>query len=662
MNQHTAHSRIERLRQQIHDYNRAYYIDDTSIPDESYDLLVEELKSLETTFPLLQTPSSPTTKLIGTPLPAFPTHTHQIPMLSLGNVYSVDELLSWAESAKKILGTEDIEYSCELKFDGLAVSILYEKGELVKGVTRGDGATGDVITPNIRTIESLPFRLPEALSLEVRGEIYYSKVNFEKLNQRRTALDEPSFKNPRNAAAGSIRLLDSSEVRRRHLDIFIYSMVEGPMESGHFQNLEKLKALGFPVSDEIRKYETMAEVVAYCQKWEHEKEQLPYDVDGIVIKINRLHHQKQLGFTAKSPRWAAAFKFTAEQAVTRLLEVEVGVGRTGVLTPVAILEPVELNATLVSRATLHNYDQVARLDLHIGDEVTLEKGGEIIPKVVAVNKDVRSKEAKSIQAPALCPSCGNAVAQNPGEVDWRCPNLQCPAQQLENILHFVSRKAMDIDTIGPALIEQLLSRQLIRDASDLYLLKHGDLSALDRMGDKSADNVLEGIKRSKNCRLSRFIYALGIRNVGEKSAKLIARHFETLENLMQASSEALNQIDEIGPIIAKSVSEYFRNHENQSLIKRFLEVGIALEGEPQTVQTASAIAGKTIVITGTLSESRDIWKARLEAGGAFITSTVSKKTDFLLAGENAGSKLAKAEKLNVSVIDEATVQEWLQSE
>lgn len=662
MDQQTAQSQIESLRQQIQTHNHAYYVGGSTIADEVYDQLVAELKSLEIAFPLLQTPSSPTTKLIGTPLPAFPSHTHQTPMLSLGNVYSVDELKSWGDSVKKLLETEEVEYSCELKFDGLAVSVLYENGELVKGVTRGDGTTGDEITSNIKTIENLPFRLPEPLTLEVRGEIYYAKVNFEKLNQHREALGDPLFKNPRNAAAGSLRLLDSSEVRRRHLDIFIYSMVAGALEKEQFQNLEKLRSLGFPVSQHIRKYSSMTEVVAYCQKWEHEKEQLPYDVDGIVIKINNLHQQAQLGATAKSPRWATAFKFTAEQATTRLLEVEVGVGRTGVLTPVAILEPVELNATIVSRATLHNYDQVARLDLHIGDEVVLEKGGEIIPKVVAVNKNARGKDTKSIQPPMACPSCGTLVSQTPGEVDWRCLNLQCPAQQLENILHFVSRKAMDIETIGPALIEQLLNRQFIRNVADLYRLKHEDLSSLERMGDKSAGNVLEGVERSKNSRLSRFIYALGIRNVGEKSAKLIARHFGTLENLMQASSESLNQIDEIGPIIAASVHDYFRQPDNQILIQQCLESGLVLEPEIQPSQSSFALAGKTIVLTGTLSQPREIWKERLEERGAFITNSVSKKTDYLLAGENAGSKLVKAQKLNISIIDEALAQQWLESE
>ena len=660
MDQQTTQSRIEVLRQQLHAHTRTYYTGESTISDEAYDQLMAALTALEITFPELQDPSSPTIKVIGTPLPAFPSHRHQIPMLSLGNVYSVEELRSWADSVSRILGTDEVEYSCELKFDGLAVSILYENGELIKGVTRGDGTTGVDITPNIRTIENLPLSLSEPLTVEVRGEIYYSGANFEKLNQRRQKLGEPLFKNPRNAAAGSLRMLDSSEVRRRHLDIFIYAMVSGPLENGHFQNLEKLRSLGFPVNTEIRKYQSMSDVEAYCQKWEHEKEQLPYNVDGIVIKVNDLRLQAQLGTTTKSPRWASAFKFTAEQAITRLLEVEVGVGRTGVLTPVAILEPVELNETIVSRATLHNYDQVARLDLHLGDQVVLEKGGEIIPKVVAVNKSARGKEAQAIQPPTACPSCHTLILQIPGKIDWRCPNTQCPAQQLENILHFVSRKAMDIDTIGPALIEQLLKHQLIRNAADLYGLNQEHLSELERMGEKSAHNVLAEIERSKSSRLSRFIYALGIRNVGEKSAKLLAHHFNTLDHLMKASHEELNKIDEIGSIIANSVHAYFQHPENQALIQQCLEYGIVLEPEIPPVPTASRIAGKTIVITGTLSQSREIWKERLEENGAFVTNSVSQKTDYLLAGENAGSKLTKAQKLNVSIIDEATVQKWLE--
>ncbi len=661
MNQQAAQLRIEELCQQIHAHNSAYYTRIPTISDKDYDQLVTELKSLENAFPSLRNVASPTTKILGTPLSAFSSYPHQVPMLSLSNVYSFDELQSWAVSVEKLLDTQEVEYTCELKIDGLAISVLYEDGKLVRGVTRGDGIAGDDITQNIKTIENLPLQLSNPLSMEVRGEVYYSKMNFQKLNQRRQAMEEPLFKNPRNAAAGSLRLLDSTEVRRRNLDIFVYSLVSGSLEAGHFQGLEKLRQLGFPINPETRKYQALAEVMEFCQSWEQKKEQLPYEVDGVVIKINTLQQQNKLGATAKSPRWAIAFKFVAEQAFSRLLEVEIGVGRTGVLTPVAILEPVELNSTVVSRATLHNYDQVARLDLHIGDLVTLEKGGEIIPKVVAVDKEVRPRDAVRIEPPVACPSCNTLAIQIPGEVDWRCPNPQCKSQQLERILHFVSRKAMNIETIGPALVEQLLDKGLLHNVADLFRLKHEDLSQLDRMGDKSADNVLTGLEQSKNCQLYRFIYALGIRNVGEKSAKLLARHFQTLENLMNASIEKLHEIDEIGPIIAKSVYDFSRQPENQEIIQQCLNHGIVLQQETPPITDASPLSGKTIVITGTLSLSREIWKERLESVGAIVTNSVSKKTDYLLAGENAGSKLAKANKLNIPTVDENTIQQWINS-
>ena len=664
MDLQSAQVRLHILRQEIHNYNRAYYTGDALVSDEDYDLLTSELKSLEQRFPILKDPVSPTTKIFWAPLSAFVSHSHQFPMLSLNNVYSLEELQSWAESASKLLHTDEIEYTCELKIDGLAVSILYENGKLVKAVTRGDGISGDDVTPNIKTIESLPLVLPEPLTTEVRGEIYYSHANFEKLNLRRQSEGEALFKNPRNAAAGTLRMLDSSEVRRRRLDVFIYAMMSGPLEKEHFRNMQKLRVLGLPVNSETEHCQSLTEVIAYCQKWENKKKQLPYEIDGVVIKIDSLFQQAQLGATAKSPRWEVAFKFTAEQAQTRLLDVEVGVGRTGVLTPVAILEPVELKGTLVSRATLHNYDQIARLDLHIQDQVVLEKGGEIIPKIVAVDKNVRGSDVRPIQPPLLCPSCKTEVIQLSGEVDWRCPNSLCPAQQMETILHFVSRKAMDIETIGPALVEQMLNQQLIRNVADLYQLRQQDLSQLERMGEKSARNVLTSIEQSKNIRLSRFIYALGIRNVGEKSAKLLARHFGTLKALQTASEEELSEIDEIGPIIAQNVLEYFQVPDNQAILEQCLANGIVLEPEIPLLHhpapaEPSKLVGKTLVITGTLSESRDVWKERLELHGAFVTSSLSQKTDFLLAGENAGSKLAKAQKLNIAVIDETTVSNWM---
>ncbi len=666
MDLHTAQTRLRFLRQEIHTCDRAYFKGDALVSDKDYDLLTCELKLLENRFPTLEDPASPTTRIFRAPLSAFAPHTHQFPMLSLSNVYSVEELQSWAENVGKLLNTDKIEYTCELKIDGLAISLLYEEGKLVKGVTRGDGITGDDVTPNIKTIESLPLELPEPLTLEVRGEIYFSSANFDKLNLRRRTKGEALFKNPRNAASGTLRMVDSSEVRKRQLDIFIYAMMSGPLEKEHFRNLQKLRAFELPVNSETQHCRSLAEVVDYCRKWENKKEQLPYDIDGVVIKIDSLPQQTRLGVTAKSPRWEVAFKFVTEQAQTRLLDVQVGVGRTGVLTPVAILEPVELNGTLVSRATLHNYNQIARLNLHIQDQVVLEKGGEIIPKVVAVDITERGVGVRPVLPPLVCPSCQAKVIQLSGEVDWRCPNSHCPAQQLERILHFVSRKAMDIDAVGPVLVEQMLNQQLIHNVADLYRLRHEELSQLERMGDKSARKVLTSIERSKNIRLSRFIYSLGIRNVGEKAARLLARRFGTLDALLEASLEESSEIDEIGPIIAQNILEYFQDRENLTIIEQCLANGIVIEPEIPAPKfrlqqpESSRLIGKTVVITGTLSESREVWKERLEQHGAFVTNSLSRKTDYLLRGENAGSKLVKAQKLDIAVIDETTVANWIE--
>lgn len=657
----TIKTRIEKLRQIIHQHNFHYYTGTPTIDDEGYDQLVRDLLDLERLHPELRTLSSPTTKIIGTPLSAFPTRPHQTPMLSLGNIYSLTELRDWDKGIKKTLANNQVDYVCELKIDGLAVSVLYENGKMIAGVTRGDGYAGDEITPNIKTISHLPIDLAEDVSLEVRGEVYLSRQSFERLNAYRQSKGEPLFKNPRNAAAGTLRMLDSAEVRKRGLSMFVYMVPTGFQSKKHYQNLEKLRALGFPVNPNTKHYSSFEEVIDYCKHWEKHKDNLPYDIDGIVIKVNSLDAQEQLGSTAKSPRWAAAFKFTAEQAISIVKDVEIGVGRTGVLTPVAILDPVELNGTIVSRATLHNYDQVERLDLHIGDQVTIEKGGEIIPKIVGVDKKARIARAVRIEPPIACTVCNSLAIHIPGEVDWRCPNPMCAAQQREKILHFVSRKAMDIETIGTALVEQMLNHNLIKDVADLYVLTHEELVGLERMGDKSARNVLDGLERSKNCKLSRFIYALGIHHVGEKTAKIMSRHFGSLEAILSAKTEELENIDEIGPKISYSVLEFFLDKDNRNIIQKCLDRGI--NPKPDVVVSAkdSPLYGKTVVLTGSLSEPRNIWKSRLEQAGAAVTGSVSKKTDYVLAGENAGSKLKKANELDVTVIDEQTARNWLEN-
>lgn len=656
-------ARIQELSALIHQHNYSYYCggsaDDQgkSCKDETYDALVLELKELENQCPEMRTEDSPTRKIKGEPHSSFPSRKHLVPMLSLGNVYSLEELKSWDATVKKMLGGQSPEYVCELKIDGVAVSAIYRNGVLSAGVTRGDGSEGEEITPNIKTISCLPLTLKDERDLEVRGEVYLPRENFDALNQQRLNSAEPLFKNPRNAAAGSLRLLDSTETSRRQLAVFIYTIAEGIPHEMHAVNLDFLRQHEFPLNPETKLVSSIEDVLEFCRYWEEHKEELPYDIDGIVLKVNSLKQQKQLGFTAKSPRWATAFKFTAEQAATVLRSIEVGVGRTGILTPVAILDPVELNGTTVSRATLHNYDQVERFNLHLGDHVTLEKGGEIIPKIVAVDPTLRSVEALKIEPPSACPVCGTLALRPEGEVEWRCPNPECPAQQKELILHFVSRRAMDIDTIGPALIEQLLTKKLLRSAADLYLLRHEDLSGLERMGDKSAENVLSGIEKSKKCELGQFVHALGIANVGEKTARILALHFGTLEKLISATPEELEKIEEIGPVIAQSIFDFFQHEEQRQLIADFLERGVDPAEEKILEITDSPFSGKIVVLTGTLSEPRDVWKKRLILAGANVTGSVSKNTDFVLAGENAGSKLDKAEKLEVSVIDEATALE-----
>ena len=650
--------RINQLSTLIHEYNHSYYCGISSdfqgkiCKDDIYDALVLELKSLENQFPEFRSEDSPTMQIKGEPNLSFPSRKHIVPMLSLGNVYSLDELKIWDTGVKKLLGGQCPEYVCELKIDGVAISAIYRKGILNAGVTRGDGSVGEEISPNIKTIACLPLRLKDEIDLEVRGEVYLSRKNFDTLNQLRLNSGDPLFKNPRNAAAGSLRLLDSTETRRRHLEVFIYTIADGIPYETHGRNLEFLSQQEFPLNPETKMVGSIEEVLEYCRYWEERKAELLYDIDGIVIKVNSLKHQKQLGFTARSPRWATSFKFTAEQAATVLRSIEVGVGRTGILTPVAILDPVELNGTTVSRATLHNYDQVERFDLHYDDHVTLEKGGEIIPKIVAVQTTLRSADALKIEPPLDCPACRTLAVSLEGDVEWRCPNPQCAAQQKEQILHFVSRRAMDIDTIGPALIEQLLAKKLIRNAADLYLLTHEDLSRLERMGDKSAENVLIGIEKSKQCDLGQFVHALGIANVGEKTARILSLHFGSLEKLMLGSRDEFERIEEIGPVIAESIFNFFQQAEQHQVIANFLERGVVPAEEIIQEITDSPFSGKIVVLTGTLSEPRDVWKKRLIQVGANVTGSVSKNTDFVLAGENAGSKLEKAEKLKVLVIDE----------
>ena len=659
----SSHSLIlERLRELsllIHQYNYFYYCVDSSenngkkCSDEHYDALVKELKILESQYPNFKLQDSPNLNIKGKIKTRIASRKHSIPMLSLGNAYSFEDIKNWDESVQKQLGGLKHEYVCELKIDGVAVSIIYTNGILKAGVTRGDGSEGEEITTNLKTINFLPLEIKNQKNLEVRGEVYLQQKNFDILNHHRLKSGEPLFKNPRNAAAGSIRLLDSTETHRRKLDIFIYTIVVGSPNDTHFDNIEFLRRHEFPVNPETKKCNSIDEVLEFCSHWEEHKYELPYDIDGVVIKVNSLRQQRQLGFTSKTPRWAIAFKFNSEQANSILREIEVGVGRTGILTPVAILDPVELNKTTVSRATLHNYDQVDRLNLHIGDHVILEKGGEIIPKIVAVNTKFRDKNAQKVEPPLKCPSCNTPTFRMSGDIELSCKNFDCLSQKREQILHFVSRKAMDIDAVGPALIDQLLRKNILKTTSDLYLLKHDDLVRLDRMGNKSTANVLSSIEKSKDCDLSQFVHAIGIANVGEKTARILAQHFGSLKVLMSSKLEELGNIEEIGPVIAKSIIEFFQNPRKLKLIDEFLEHGVSPRDEETQEILDSPFFGKNMVLTGTLSEPRDVWKRKLMRIGANVNNNVSKKTDIVVVGENAGSKLNKAEKLGISVIDES---------
>ena len=652
--------RVLELSCLIHQYNASYYTEVAEVSDESYDLQVQELHELELLHPEYCLEDSPLLQLVENLQDALVSIPHAEPMLSLGKKHTLDSLRQWDISNKKLIANENLEYVCELKIDGLAVSLVYEDGAFVRAVTRGNGRVGDDVTANLKTLLAVPMRLPVSEPLEVRGEVYMPRSEFERLNKRRIAQGGTAFKNPRNAAAGTLRMLDASEVARRKLSFFSYSQVAGHSHSTHAKNLAALAQFGFPTNDNTKVVNSIEGAIEFCSHWEAQRHTLAYEVDGVVIKVNDLNLQTRLGNTEKSPRWAMAFKFKAEQVTSIVRSIEIGVGRTGVLTPIALLDPVELNETTVARATLHNYDQVGRLGLHLGDKVVLEKGGEIIPKIVAVLPQQRSLDAVKVTPPENCPSCDVPAVQLEGDIEWRCANLQCPAQFSEQVLHFVSRNAMDIETIGPAFVEQLIEQKMLSNISDLYHLKHEELTVLERMGDKSAAKILKGLEDSKKPALSHFIFALGIHHVGQKTARLFARHFGTLEALQEANVEDLIALDDVGPAIAESCHQFFQDAQNQELLRCLFEAGVApIPEEVVLVPIESAFLKKTVVLTGTLSEPRSVWKQRLEDAGAKITGSVSKKTDYVLSGANPGSKVQKAQKIGVSVIDENTAKEWL---
>lgn len=648
------------LRDRLDYHSHRYYVlDAPEITDAEFDGLMRQLQAVEAAYPELVSADSPTQRVGGAPAEGFGRVAHLQPLFSLSNALSLDELKAFDARVKGGLGADQVDYVVELKIDGLAINLLYEGGRLVRAATRGDGVYGEDVTANVRTIRALPLALrgdyPDRI--EVRGEVYLPRREFERINRGREAADEALFANPRNAAAGSLRQLDPRITAERALDLFVYGVGvrEGGRElASHAGTLEYLAGLGFKTNPHYRVFPSIEEVAAYCESWADKRADLAYDIDGLVVKVNSLADQAALGFTAKDPRWAIAYKFPAEQAVTTVEDIIVGVGRTGVLTPTAILRPVRLAGTTVSRATLHNEDYIRDKDVHIGDTVLVHKAGEIIPEVVAVLAERRTGAEKEFFLPTECPECGSPVVRQPGEAAHKCTNPHCPAILREGLFHFVSRDAMDIEGLGPAVITALLAAGLVEDAADLYALTKEELLPLERMGEKSAQNLVEAIARSKEAGLGRLLFALGIRFVGVKAAGIIARRLGDIDAVARATAEELTAFEEIGPKIAGSLVSWFASAANLALIAKLRAAGVKLTEDRATDAGPQPLAGKTFVLTGTLAAmTRDQASARIEQLGGKVTGAVSKKTDYVVAGSEAGSKLAKAQQLGVAVLDEA---------
>ena len=659
-----AEKRAEELRKEISKHDYYYYVlDSPVISDREYDLLKRELEKIEREFPQLVTPDSPTQRVGGKPLESFETVEHRVPMLSLDNAFSISELRDFVRRIKKMADPSREEYLVEPKIDGLAVSLLYEEGIFTRGATRGDGYVGEDITHNIKTIQSVPLRLQEKVTLEARGEIFMPRKEFEKLNDKRAEEGLPLFANPRNAAAGSVRQLDPKVAAARPLDIFLYGIgdIEGYFFKAQFEILNFLKRIGLKINPHIKVYQDMEEVIEACQEWAVERKDLIYEIDGMVIKVNDIELQKKLGYTAKSPRWAIAFKFPAEQVETEVENIIVSVGRTGALTPIALLMPVKVSGSLVKRASLHNEDVLKEKGVKIGDKVIIHKAGEVIPELVRVLEEKRTGEEEEFKMPSQCPACREKVVRLPEEADHHCINTSCPAQAYGRIVHFASRRAMDIEGLGPALAQQLLEMELVRDAGDLYYLEKEDLVKMERMADKSAENLLEAIEKSKKNPLPKLIYGLGIKFVGEKVSKILAQHFPRVDKLMKARKEDIQAIPEVGPKIAASIYEFFRNESNLMLIEKLRAAGVnfAMEGEGEK---DNILEGMTFVLTGKLENySREEAGKIIESLGGKVTSAVSSNTDFLIAGESPGSKLDQAKNLGTSILEEEEFNKLVKS-
>ncbi len=647
---------VEKLRKEIHYHNYRYYVlNDPVISDYEYDQLVKRLEELERQYPELITPDSPTQRIGEEITGEFPTVEHRIPMLSLDNTYNEEEVRDFDRRVKKLLGDEPVEYVVELKIDGVAVSLRYEKGKFVQGSTRGNGKIGDDITSNLKTIKTVPLVLltddPDLQNIEVRGEVYMPKHEFERMNREREEEGLPLFANPRNAAAGTLKLQDPKEVAKRGLDIFVHTVAEFPEKvKTHYEALQILKDIGFKVSPYVKLCKNIDEAIEYFNEWVDRRDSLPFEIDGMVLKVNSFDQQRRLGTTIKSPRYAIAYKFPARQATTRIKDIVLQVGRTGVVTPVAVLDPVHLSGTIVSRATLHNEDEIKRKDIRIGDWVIVEKGGEIIPKVVKVIKDKRTGEEKEFRMPEKCPVCGGKLVREEGEVAWRCINVSCPAQIKRSIQHFASRNAMDIEGLGPSLIDQLVDKGLVKDYGDLYYLDPKEVAKLERMGKKSTENLMRAIEKSKTRPLARLIFALGIRHVGIHAAGILAERFKSIDKLKEATFEELASIEGIGPIMAKSIVNFFREKKNLEVLEKLRRAGVKMEEEEKK---EGVLAGKTFVFTGALSKySRHEAQEKVIALGGKVSSSVSRNTDYVVVGENPGSKYEKAKKLGIKIINE----------
>jgi len=663
--------RVDELRKQINHHNYLYYVlDSPEIPDAEFDKLFRELQALEHQHPDLITPDSPTQRVGAKPLKEFGEIQHRIPMLSLSNAMDEDEVRSFGRRVAELLGESDpehVEYTAEPKLDGLAISILYEDGRLMQAATRGDGFTGEDVTQNVRSIKSVPLILvgndyPPVL--EVRGEVYMPKAGFLAMNEKQEAAGQKTFANPRNAAAGSLRQLDPNITATRPLSFYCYGVgeVQGKTMAGrHSELLKQLRQWGLRVSPEIKKVKGMKGCLKYFEDINQRRQQLEYEIDGVVYKVDRIDQQEKLGFVSRAPRWAVAHKFPAQEAMTEVLGIDVSVGRTGALTPVAKLKPVDVGGVTVSNATLHNQDEIERLDVRVGDTVVIYRAGDVIPKVDRVIPSMRPAHTKIFHMPKQCPVCGSEVVRLEGEAVTRCTGgLFCAAQRKNSIKHFNSRRAMDVDGMGEKLVDQLVDKELIHDAADMYSLSKQQLSGLERMADKSAQNILDALEKSKSTTLPRFIYALGINNVGESTAQALAKHFGDLEPLMNADEETLQEIADVGPVVADSIVKFFHQSHNREVINKLIKAGVHWPQIQRKQKQKLPFDGKTFVITGTLSIKRDDLKDRLQAMGAKVAGSVSKNTDYVVAGEDPGSKYDKARELGITILDEAGIMELLE--